>query len=258
MRAFSLTSRQCCSAAAGQWFSQIHLTVRDNKKLDDDLKLRSQVLSRGGHFRGVRRIKILRSKHHIPDGVVPEESLHDSVSDQDDDNYKNGDDIRDYFDMLDFCKPSWITIDSARSSTFGNNGSYIKTWQPITHFMSHLGGLQDFVWAYGTDVPGYVLTAVHAVSCRLHVHWFNLRSLIEHRDHGLDADSKELALATSPCLYSIVVPFNDGIWGKFGYNQEAVLRMVAGTAAKLTHVWIYWRLSAYPVPTEPFRITNPV
>lgn len=59
LRAFSLTSWRCCSAAAAQRFCQIRLTVRGRNELRDDLGRWSQVLSIGGRFRCVRRLKIL-------------------------------------------------------------------------------------------------------------------------------------------------------------------------------------------------------
>lgn len=77
------------------------------------------------------------------------------------------------------------------------------------------------------------------MSCRLHMHSFCLSSLIQHRNHRCNVDPDEFALATSSSLYSIVVPFHD--WdsdGNLDYNREAVLRMVAGAAPRLTHVWM--------------------
>ncbi|KFZ02497.1 hypothetical protein V500_00163 [Pseudogymnoascus sp. VKM F-4518 (FW-2643)] len=232
---------QCGSAA--QRFCQIRLTVRGRNELQDDLRRWSQVLSIGGRFRCVRRLKILGGpKIQEEGGGVLQESPGATVSEQDEggEEEKQDDNIQDYFEMHDFCKPSKSGIKFWEDDMpLLHDEDSTEAWQPLAGLIGQLAGLQDLVWAYRSRLPRCILSVADAMSCRLHMHSFYLSSLIQHRDHLRDVDPDEFALATSSCLYSIVVPFHN--WdsdGNLDYNREAVLRMVAGAAPRLTHVWM--------------------
>lgn len=164
-----------------------------------------------------------------------------TVSEQDEGGEEKQDDnIQDYFEMHDFCKPSKSGIKLWEDGMpLLHDEDFTEAWQPLAEFIGQLAGLQDLVWAYSARLPRCILSVSDAMICRLHMHRFRLRSLIQHHDHLRDVDPDEFALATSSCLYSIVVPFHD--WasaGNLDYNGEAVLRMVAGAAPRLTHVWM--------------------
>ncbi|KAJ9136838.1 hypothetical protein NKR23_g9521 [Pleurostoma richardsiae] len=122
--AFSLTNRWCCAAAAAQRFSQIQLTVSGPDKLKADLQCWTNILTMHNRFRHVRRLNVVgpveenNSVKKQPDAPVGgqegrEEDTYDGlddVDDVDDFNYYFTD-IRDYFDMHDFCKPSKTSFD---------------------------------------------------------------------------------------------------------------------------------------------------
>jgi hypothetical protein len=99
------------------------------------------------------------------------------------------------------------------------------------------------VWHCGSYVPPQILSALHARDCRLHMHGFRLRSLVQQRHipHAISAD--DYAPATSPSLYSIftqVRSFSDDGRDecKIDYNEDALIRMISGAAPRLAHVWL--------------------
>ncbi|KFY45421.1 hypothetical protein V495_02988 [Pseudogymnoascus sp. VKM F-4514 (FW-929)] len=219
--------------------------VRGRNELQDALRRWSQVLSIGGRFRCVRRLKILGGgKIQEGEGVL-QESPGATVNEQDEgegeEEEEQDDNIKDYFEMHDFCKPSKSGIEFWEDDMpLLHHEDYTETWQPLADFIGQLAGLQDLVWAYADPLPPCILSVVDAMSCRLHMHNFCLNSLIQHRDYRHDIDPDEFALATSTSLYSIVVPYHDlDSDGDLDYNREAVLRMVAGAAPRLAHVWMH-------------------
>ncbi|KFX88309.1 hypothetical protein O988_09065 [Pseudogymnoascus sp. VKM F-3808] len=201
------------------------------------------MLSIGGRFWCVRRLKILGGPkiqkegegvlQESPVAVINEQGGRREEEEQDDNK-------KDYFEMHDFCKPSKSGIEFWKDDMPPlHDKDSTEAWQPLADFIGQLSGLQDVVWAYGGKLPRCILSVVDAMSCRLHMHRFRFHSLIQHRDHLRDVDPDEFALATSSCLYSIVVPYHDwDSYGKLDYNREAVLRMVSGAAPRLTHVWM--------------------
>ncbi|KFY18083.1 hypothetical protein V492_00153 [Pseudogymnoascus sp. VKM F-4246] len=241
LRAFSLTSSRCCSAAAAQRFCQIPFAVQGRNELKDDLKRWSQVLSRGGSFRYVRRLKILGPKTQEAREALLKESPDTIDSEQDEGGAveMQEDNIRYLFEMQDFCKPSMRPNYLDDDMPLWSDGDHSDAWKPLADFIGQLTGLQDLVWVYASWVPRCVLSVIHSVGCRLHMHDFYLSSLVQNRDKLHDVDPDEFALATSPCLHSIIVPISH--WdsdGDLDYNEEAVLRMVAGVAPRLAHVWM--------------------
>ncbi|KAI0530125.1 hypothetical protein GGR58DRAFT_494531 [Xylaria digitata] len=149
-------------------------------------------------------------------------------------------DIRDIIDMHECCNPPSIpkryTKDTSPSS---QHGVQLEVWKPLAHFIGQLSGLGDLIWGCGPKMPRNILSAVHSVGCRLHMSFFRLDSLFQDRHHPHDIDPDEFALATSPSLYSIFVPFhNYDTDGRVDYNGDAALRMVAGAAPNLAHVWM--------------------
>lgn len=153
---------------------------------------------------------------------------------QDEEAEDGGDDwnTRHYFDMHDFCYPSKACIEGSQGGSIpGNPEAYL----PLGRFINQLPGLQDLVWAYGSHMPLSVLSAVSAQGCRLHMHRFCLGSLVQLNNSPQPIDMDDYALATLSCLSSIAVQVGDfHSDGKVDYTEEAVMRMVAGTAPSLS------------------------
>ncbi|ORY70360.1 uncharacterized protein BCR38DRAFT_405975 [Pseudomassariella vexata] len=223
LHGFSLTSKHCCCAATAQRFSRVQVTVRGQKKLRDDLRRWSKMLGANDRFRHVRQLKIT--------GFVPREKAEDAKVDLDTHMVEAEDGLSS---DNDFCKPPKQPVHFWHGATRlsqEDNRQLDKAWQPLSCFIRKLSGLKDVVYAADGQIPRCILEAVHFMNCRLHMHTFSLRSLFQPRDLPQVIDADEYALATSPCLYSIIVPYYT--WdeeGNVNYNEEAVLHGGRGSA----------------------------
>lgn len=256
--AFSLTSRSCCAVAAALRFCQIQLKVPAPDELKYDLRRWTEVLSTDGRHRYVRRLKVLRVMAEEERRIYGLERPSAPVGEQDEEGEgeeKNDWNTRDYFDMHDFCRPSKSSMECRE----GSMGDHLEAWQPLVHFIRQLPALEDLVWACGSRMPRYILSAVHSIGCRLHMHCFHLSSLVQHRDRPQPIVPDEYALATSPSLSSIVAPVRDfETDGDVSYNEEAVMRMVAGTAPRLAHVWLLQTMAGDSIAyREAVRLGKP-
>ncbi|KFY46701.1 hypothetical protein V494_00365 [Pseudogymnoascus sp. VKM F-4513 (FW-928)] len=132
------------------------------------------------------------------------------------------DDLRYLFEMQDFCKPNMRPNYLENDMPLWSDGDHSDAWKPLADFIGQLTGLQDLVWVYASRVPRCVLSVINSVGCRLHMHNFHLSSLVQNRDNLHEIDPDDFALATSPCLHSIIVPISH--WdskGYLDYNEEA-------------------------------------
>lgn len=118
-------------------------------------------------------------------------------------------------------------------------GEDAGTWDLLVLFLRRLSGLRDLVWTCGNQFPPCLLQVLHQrlPRCRLHIRAFRLRSIQRSENNLKEMDECELALATSPCLSSVVVPIsrrysNSGV----DCNWEAALRLATGLAPNLAHV----------------------
>jgi len=178
----------------------------------------------------VRRLKVLRIM------TEEEKKRRNKALQRQDEEAEDDWNIRHYFDMHDFCRPSKASMERHEGSSMIDHP---EAWLPLARFISQLPALEDLVLGRWPSMPRYILLAVHAIGCRLHVHSFYLSSLVQHRDRPEPIDLDDYALVTSPSLSSIVVRVcgleTDG---SVNYNEEAVMCMVVGTAPRLAHVWM--------------------
>ncbi|OAA61964.1 hypothetical protein SPI_04823 [Niveomyces insectorum RCEF 264] len=248
--AFSLTSSRCCAAAAARRFRQIHIKIASVDDIKYRMGLAIDVLEGGGYGRQryVRRLKVSvgtkkeqkrqkRKLEHTEEDEAEIENQNDEDEEDEDDEDEGGRRTHDWTNMHPFCRPPERY--GRRRDGVGAPGDP-DAWLPVAELVRQLPALRDLVWACASYMPRSVLDAVHAsYNCRLHVHNFCLRSLVQdrHAPHPIDPD--EYALATSPSLVSIVADLCgiDG-FGRIDYTEEGVLRMVAGAAPNLAHVWL--------------------
>lgn len=232
--AFSLTSRSCCIAATAQRCSQIEIQILDPQDLIKSLRRWNASLSSGRH-RHVRRLKIstlattetkIRGANKRPRAEDLREEDHDKWT------------RRQFFQMHDFCRPSEDSLQVAESYI---QDPYSESWAPLGTFVRQLSGLQDLVWEAGSCIPPSVLSALPqtALRCRLHVHKFELPSLIQERDNPQPVSPEDYALCTYPFLYSIVARVGSfESYGKLNYLEEAIMQMACGLAPSLTHLCV--------------------
>lgn len=255
LRAFSLTSRCCCAATVARRFCQIQLKIHDPEELGSGLRLLNEVLNLDGRHRYVRRLKVSWA---MADDERRREGLPRQDDETDEDEKDNDWNTTHYFDMHYFCRPSKTCMEEGGIDSITQYPE--ATWMPLASFISQLPALQDLVWAFGSHMPQSVLSAVSARSCRLHMHCFRLRSLIQLRDSPRPINPKDYALASSLSLSSIVVEVRDfETDGMVNYTVEAVMQMVAGTAPNLAHVCLLRSMAGNSIPhREAIRIGKPV
>lgn len=106
-----------------------------------------------------------------------------------------------------------------------------RAWLPVADLIGLLSHVTDLVYTLAHTLPPCLLRVLHEQhpQCRLHLHRFRFKSL-----HEATIDPHEMAIATSPCLYSVTVRhayrMSDG---RDDWNQEAHMRLVAGMAPNL-------------------------
>ena len=134
-----------------------------------------------------------------------------------------------------------------------------EAWTPLVDLIRQLPALSDLFYACPGQFSPCLLQALHQhrPNCRLHISRFSFRSL-----NRPDLDAHELALATSPCLYSVLVRYDwydsDGIED---YNEEAVMHIATGLAPNLKEVrtfraaagWSLARMRALETPRKPWQ-----
>ena len=250
--AFCLTSKRCCEVATGQRFKRICLTkLQGGRKLCRDLERWEELLSVEGRKRLVRQVKVVgKMLLASADGeggeeeetITGEESGSPVTRAADKLFYEERDpetdegifwEPSDDLGLFDPSKPRLADEEKGRQE---------DVWFPFAQFIGQLPGLKDLIYGCAEQVPRCILSKLHESlpNTRLHIPLFSLRSLFQSKGDPQDIDPDEFTLATSPCLYSITVPcYGYDSYGQVNYNEEAVLKMVAGSAPNLTVVRIW-------------------
>jgi hypothetical protein len=218
--AFSSVSRRCCTVTIRERFKHIQIIIQDEGDI-------VRTLDRWNEILGVER------QRHVRHMTVRRHAQ----SDEDDIDIANEEEIYGkplvalgiFGGLTEYAYPT--SEESQRQ-----NESYL----PLSHFIRKLPGLRDLTWAAAGQVPSTVLAAVEHQHIRLHDYTFCLPSLIQPRETVQDINADELALATSPSLYSIAAPhvrFNTE--GHINRNPDALLQMVAGLAPSLRNLTLF-------------------
>lgn len=113
-------------------------------------------------------------------------------------------------------------------------------WTPVVNLIKGLPNLTKLVYDCRNQFPPALLNVLHShhPQCRLHHHTFRFRSLRSKFDR---LDPHELAVATSPCLYSVKLrytPYNED--SESDQNLDAILELVAGLAPNLKEVSVLY------------------
>ncbi|KAJ3494530.1 hypothetical protein NLG97_g4023 [Lecanicillium saksenae] len=263
---FALASKRCYNVADAQRFRQLNLTIRGPQKLRRDIQSWQQSVQSDERLALVRVIKLTgytisqeREDKESQGRDMPKE-LHQNAQwighpilmgndgdEEEEPRLLTGMDHKGPLEGEQLLSVQWLDE---------------KLWQPLIGFCKELPGLEDLVFASASPFPRCLLSHLHSdhPECRLHIHKFGLRSLIHSELHTQPIHPDDIALATSPCLYSIV-----GTTGQYrnyqtvDYNEEAIMEMVNGLAPRLKNVYllpIIIQASAQPmmtVPRPPFQ-----
>uniref|UniRef100_A0A8H7K4L5 Uncharacterized protein n=1 Tax=Bionectria ochroleuca TaxID=29856 RepID=A0A8H7K4L5_BIOOC len=114
-----------------------------------------------------------------------------------------------------------------------------SAWKPLADLMKDFPALRDVIFTSRDQFPRLLLSELHEhhPHCRLHMHRFKLRSMILPESAEQKVHPDDIALATSPCLYSIVVQTQSYHSAQtLDYNLEAVMAMTKGLAPNLKNV----------------------
>jgi hypothetical protein len=117
-------------------------------------------------------------------------------------------------------------------------------WEPLATFITQLPKLTDFTFDSSYQLPACILRTLETQipTCRLHMRPLYFRSLVEDR-----LDSHELAIATSPSLYSVAAgcpnEYGDKSSRVKDLNNFALLFLLSGIAPNLTE-FSYWHSCA--------------
>jgi len=243
---FALVSKQCNCAATTLLFRTIKISVRGREQLAYDVH---NILQRAFSFKHVRRL--------VVEGLMPSQQDDTGENEPQGRRHRAGSSLdRDDDELSD-----WGHADVSVADRRPPNVVYEEdgAWMPLANLVRQLPALSDLIYACPSQFSPCLLQALHQHrhNCRLHIKTFSFRSLNQP-----DLDAHELALATSPCLYSVLVMYDsydsDGIED---YNGEAVMRIAAGLAPNLKEARMFraaagWSLAlmrAIETPRNPWQ-----
>lgn len=233
--AFALASRRCHSATKPQMFWKIHLTVLGRKKLQLDIDRWLSRLESTCSFKHVRQLEV--------EGRMPREQTDMGLVE----HIFLG---RLYDSNDDFALPP--LDDAYHTDTEPASAAHTEddAWQPLAKLIRHLPVLADLVYACPSQFSPCLLETLHHLRprCRLTIKTFRFRSQLSAVSSVSDeSDPYEFALATSPCLHSILARYSGyDSGGNEDFNEEAVMRAVK-LAPRLKEAQM-WRIRAGSSP----------
>lgn len=227
--AFANSSTTLAAASTRERFSRVIVKTSNAECFQRDLLRLDAVLDTAGSRKYVRLLRICDKTEKNPE------------------DQENGDPFSLFAGAnIDIAWKDKLWRERYRNGTLDGISPGSDSWELFARLLSGFA-LKDLIWATEQQVPLCVLTTLHQKipTCRLHVHTFDLRSL--HQGEGYqnaNIDDDEYALATSPCLQSIIAQYArfDEV-RRANYNMEAIQQMAAGSAPNLKHVYM-WYLGA--------------
>ncbi|KAM3461730.1 hypothetical protein NHJ6243_004812 [Beauveria neobassiana] len=255
--AFALASQTCRNATDPERFRRMTIFIRGPQKLQRDMQRWRQTIQTGRRTRFLRVIKIAgetisaeEEKQEEEVGYDPEHmckrlwpSMVNRVDDEHPELLSGMDYPLCYYPALPSPSTQWPDE---------------QPWQALVELCKELPLLEDVVFASSDQFPRALLSELHEnhPQSRLHMRNFGLRSLIHSELEETPAmHADDIALATSPCLYSVVAVTSQCRWEQVvDYNKEAIMEMTAGLAPRLTNVCIVggtMQSSRIPMSTIP-------
>jgi hypothetical protein len=113
-----------------------------------------------------------------------------------------------------------------------------QAWLPLAGLFSRLILLSDLTYDCPNQFSPCLLQALHKhhPTCRLHLERYQLLSV-----NFPEPDAHEVALSTSPCLYSIKASYSHTTRDNtINFTHNAVLEMIAGLAPNLRKLSLHW------------------
>lgn len=222
VRAIALTSKYCCAAIDREHFRRVKVVFWSRPDLEVAIKRWTDTLQRDDRYRHVQSLSIFEKT--------------EPWTEENAETYK-----RTFF-----------------TST---PADLHQAFTALTHFTSKCVALKDLSWESDEPIPTILLNMMsqHQPRIRLHVHPFNLKSLVQSSDELHDIGGEDYALATSPNLYSITV--TEGYFiseGDINYNGDALPYWVSGMAPNLRSVDVFHEIPGNtPQLVQALRMIRP-
>lgn len=258
--AFVVTNKPCRLVCMPLIFQEIHVSVNDCRTLKNDIDfLRKSLLSNvcGGDVTRLVRHLCLKGSLSLMKSDGSEVSM--TTMDELERTANHEERLQRFRsngldELMDENEP---LVDAYVGEvdpfvTPGQNAA----WTPVANLIKALPNLTKLVYDCRNQFPPSLLNVLqsHRPQCRLYHQTFRLRSLRSKFDR---LDPHELAVATSPCLYSVKLRcsyYNED--AEADQNPQAILELVAGLAPNLKEVFVLWVPSPkYPPPSSkpPWR-----
>lgn len=248
---FGLASATCYRATHPFLFHHIHLTVSSREALQRNVDALVRALSRNESACHIRHLSIKGSfrlsgqpriegygARNLPNSWFESTGVGEILGDEE--------------PYLDVQSPHSVYDEPVIAKSSDED----LAWAPVVDLIQTLPHLVKLVYDCRNQFPPSLLDALHDYhpQCKLYHLTFRFRTLLWGTPYPY-----EMALATSPCSYSVKV---ECCWrdsdGDDDFNQEAMMELVAGLAPNLKEVvvvilapqnwWRYW-----PRPREPWR-----
>jgi hypothetical protein len=142
--------------------------------------------------------------------------------------------IRDSF--FHSARQNWEVLERSGGGPFLTGFAEDTKWKPLAGSITQMAVLRDLTYNYACQLAPCILETLERAQpqCRLHINTFYLRFL-EGKDKFhpyLDLQNHELALAISPCLYSVAA----AIRAPPDYNGNAIKELATGLAPNLKRI----------------------
>lgn len=225
--AFGLANKNLHRASLRLVFQEVHLAVRSRESLQRDVDALVKVLSGADSASYVRHLSI-KGGLVLDDGVF--DGATQDVSPSGDASEMTWFRLRGVEEVLGdeepFLRPVLFRDEPAKATPDED-----AAWAPVVRLVKTLPFLTKLVYNCRNQFPPSLLDALHQhqPQCRLYHLTFRLGSLASEA-----VDPHEMAIATSPCLYSVKAscPSFDS-HGEDDFNEEAMREIVAGLAPNL-------------------------
>ncbi|TVY13881.1 hypothetical protein LARI1_G009217 [Lachnellula arida] len=249
--AFGLASKTCRNATLPSIFRDIHLAISSREGLQRSVDALVKTLSRTESACHVRCLN-MKGSFRLSDRPRVEGYQSGSPWDRRSSFEASGvDEI--LVDEEPYSSSPHIVYDEP---VIAKSSDEDLAWAPVVGLMKTLPYITKLVYRCRNQFPPSLLDALHDhhPQCKLYHLTFRLRTLLWGTPYPY-----EMALATSPCLYSVKVECSRrDSDGDDDFNQEAMMELVAGFAPNLKEVVVvnlipensrrYW-----PRPREPWR-----
>ncbi|THX03631.1 hypothetical protein D6D13_07586 [Aureobasidium pullulans] len=116
-------------------------------------------------------------------------------------------------------------------------------WQNLLSLIKSLPALRKLTWGRAETIPPCILRYIENTLHQCQIYLTNLvfHSLVQSSNALIRIDPQELELATSPCIYGVVMHCDHmDSPGWVNYSKQAVIDMVAGAAPNIQHVSLHF------------------